>query len=254
MSTINLAGEPLKQTLVDTLYASTSVNQVYDLYGPSEDTTYSTFTLRSAQGSANIGRPLDNTDAYLLDSQLLPVPEGLAGELYLAGAGVSRGYLMRPALTAERYVPNPFGAAGERLYRTGDLVPLTPNGKLDRKALIALSGNPLQTLYQAPQTDLQREVASLWQEVLEVERVGLGDNFFQLGGHSLLATLVVTRIAERLGDKVALKELFAAQTLQAFCERIEALRGGLSPAQDELAKSLEALKRLSLDDLEKLVS
>ncbi|SDT39739.1 non-ribosomal peptide synthase domain TIGR01720/amino acid adenylation domain-containing protein [Pseudomonas asplenii] len=353
VSTINLAGEPLKQTLVDTLYASTSVNQVYDLYGPSEDTTYSTFTLRTAQGSANIGRPLDNTDAYLLDSQLLPVPEGLAGELYLAGAGVSRGYLMRPALTAERYVPNPFGAAGERLYRTGDLVrqggqaqieyigradhqvkirgfrielseveacllqqpavrevvvlaqdgaagkhlhgyvvavpgagdaralvdglrtalagqlpahmvpshlhlidalPLTPNGKLDRKALIALSGNPLQTLYQAPQTDLQREVASLWEEVLEVERVGLGDNFFQLGGHSLLATLVVTRIAERLGDKVALKELFAAQTLQAFCERIETLRGGLSPAQDELAKSLEALKRLSLDDLEKLVS
>ncbi len=75
-----------------------------------------------------------------------------------------------------------------------------------------------------------------------------------MGGHSLLATLVVTRIAERLGDKVALKELFAAQTLQAFCERIETLRGGLSPAQDELAKSLEALKRLSLDDLEKLVS
>ncbi|WP_419735507.1 amino acid adenylation domain-containing protein [Pseudomonas sp. COR18] len=351
--TINLAGEPLKQTLVDSLYASTAVSQVYDLYGPSEDTTYSTFTLRSARGSANIGRPLDNTDAYLLDSQLLPVSAGVAGELYLAGAGVTRGYLMRPGLTAERYVPNPFGAAGDRLYRTGDLVrqgereqieyigradhqvkirgfrielsevearllqqpavreavvlaqdgaagkhlhgyvvatqagddarafvdglrntlagqlpahmvpshlhlidalPLTPNGKLDRQALIALGGNPLQTHYQAPQTELQREVAKLWQEVLEVERVGLGDNFFQLGGHSLLATLVVTRIAERLGDKVALKELFAAQTLLAFCERIEALRGGLSPAQDELAKSLEALKRLSLDDLEKLVS
>ncbi len=112
MSTINLAGEPLKQTLVDTLYASTSVNQVYDLYGPSEDTTYSTFTLRTAQGgSANIGRPLDNTDAYLLDSQLLPVPEGLAGELYLAGTGVSRGYPWLPYRT-ERSRGLPVATAG----------------------------------------------------------------------------------------------------------------------------------------------
>ncbi|MGY2224213.1 amino acid adenylation domain-containing protein [Pseudomonas gingeri] len=353
VTTINLAGEPLKQALVDTLYASTPVQRVYDLYGPSEDTTYSTFTLRTAMGSANIGRPLDNTDAYLLDGQLHVSPEGVAGELYLAGAGVSRGYLLRAGLTAERYVPNPFCDNGERLYRTGDLVrqgdagrieyigradhqvkirgfrielsevearlleqpavreavvlaqdgaagkhlhayvvaqalpgdtrgfadslratlasrlpahmvpghvhlidalPLTPNGKLDRKALIALGGNPHSQHYEAPRTALQQEVASLWQEVLEVERVGLNDNFFQLGGHSLLATLVVTRIAERLGDKIALKELFKADTLLAFCERIEALRGGLSPAQDELAKSLEALKRLSLDDLEKLVS
>jgi acyl carrier protein len=135
-----------------------------------------------------------------------------------------------------------------------DAVPLTPNGKLDRKALMALGGSPARQRYEAPHTQLQWEVATIWQEVLEVEQVGLTDNFFQLGGHSLLATLVVTRIKERLGDKVALKELFEADTLHAFCNRIEALRVDLSPVQDELAKSLEALKRLSLDDLEKLIS
>jgi acyl carrier protein len=135
-----------------------------------------------------------------------------------------------------------------------EAVPLTPNGKLDRKALMALGDSPTQQQYEAPQTDLQWEVATVWQEVLEVERVGLADNFFQLGGHSLLATLVVTRIKERLGDKVPLKELFEADTLKAFCNRIEALRVEMSPVQDELAKSLEALKRLSLDDLEKLIS
>ncbi|WP_238537230.1 phosphopantetheine-binding protein, partial [Pseudomonas sp. R62] len=101
---------------------------------------------------------------------------------------------------------------------------------------------------------LQWEVATIWQEVLEVERVGLADNFFQLGGHSLLATLVVTRVQERLGDKVPLKALFETDTLKDFCARIEALRVEMSPVQDELAKSLEALKRLSLDDLEKLIS
>jgi non-ribosomal peptide synthetase component F len=135
-----------------------------------------------------------------------------------------------------------------------DAIPLTPNGKLDRKALMALGDGPAQQHYQPPQSDLQWEVATIWQEVLEVEQVGLADNFFQLGGHSLLATLVVTRIKERLGDKVPLKELFETDTLKAFCARIEALRVEMSPVQDELAKSLEALKRLSLDDLEKLIS
>ena len=122
VATINLAGEPLKQSLVDSLYASTSVQQVYDLYGPSEDTTYSTFTLRTPHGQANIGRPLQNTVAYLLDTQLQVLPEGVPAELYLGGAGVTRGYLMRAALTAERFVPNPYASNGERLYRTGDLV------------------------------------------------------------------------------------------------------------------------------------
>ncbi|MDF3203267.1 amino acid adenylation domain-containing protein, partial [Pseudomonas sp. 1912-s] len=105
---INLAGEPLKQSLVDALYEHAHVQHVYDLYGPSEDTTYSTWTRREAGGQANIGKPLANTASYLLDAELHSVPVGVAAELYLAGEGITRGYLLRPGLTAEKFVPNPF--------------------------------------------------------------------------------------------------------------------------------------------------
>ncbi|MHC8345115.1 non-ribosomal peptide synthase/polyketide synthase [Pseudomonas sp. RT6P73] len=127
---INLAGEPLKQSLVDTLYAHTTVEHVYDLYGPSEDTTYSTWTRRTAGGQPSIGRPLKHTASYVLDGELQPVPQGVAAELYLAGAGITRGYLARPGLTAEKYLPNPFGAPGERFYRTGDLTRYQADGNL----------------------------------------------------------------------------------------------------------------------------
>ncbi|MFJ3451672.1 non-ribosomal peptide synthase/polyketide synthase, partial [Pseudomonas sichuanensis] len=128
---VNMAGEPLKQGLVDALYAQGTVEHVYDLYGPSEDTTYSTWTRRTAGGTANIGRPLHNTRAYILDGQLQPVPQGAAGELYLAGDGITRGYLLRPGLSAERFVPDPFGATGERLYRTGDLTRYRADGVIE---------------------------------------------------------------------------------------------------------------------------
>ncbi|WP_189386290.1 non-ribosomal peptide synthetase, partial [Pseudomonas brenneri] len=128
---INLAGEPLKQSLVEVLYAQPTVEHVYDLYGPSEDTTYSTWTRRAIGASANIGRPLDNTASYLLDQQLQTVPIGVAAELYLAGEGITRGYLFRPGLTAERYVPNPFSTTGERLYRTGDLTRYRADGVIE---------------------------------------------------------------------------------------------------------------------------
>ncbi|MFJ4153182.1 amino acid adenylation domain-containing protein, partial [Pseudomonas sp. NPDC089752] len=128
---VNLAGEPLKQSVVEALYQQPGIEHVYDLYGPSEDTTYSTWTRREAGGKANIGRPLHNTRGYLLDAQLQPVPEGVAAELYLAGAGITRGYLRRPGLTAERFVPNPNAAPGERMYRTGDLVRYQPGALLE---------------------------------------------------------------------------------------------------------------------------
>jgi amino acid adenylation domain-containing protein len=129
--TVNLAGEPLEQDVVDALYALDGIQRVYDLYGPSEDTTYSTGTLRRPGGVANIGRAISNTQAYVLDAALRPVPIGVAGELYLGGAGVARGYLGRPSLTAERWIPDPFAAApGARLYRTGDAVRWTADGTL----------------------------------------------------------------------------------------------------------------------------
>ncbi|QXH69762.1 non-ribosomal peptide synthetase [Pseudomonas asgharzadehiana] len=127
---INLAGEPLKQPLVDALYSHPTLQHVYDLYGPSEDTTYSTYVRRVAGGQPSIGRPLAGTDSYVLDEHLQPVPIGVAGELYLAGAGIARGYLQRPDLTAERFVPNPFGAGAQRLYRTGDLVRYLADGHI----------------------------------------------------------------------------------------------------------------------------
>ncbi|MBK5009636.1 amino acid adenylation domain-containing protein, partial [Pseudomonas sp. S60] len=128
---VNLAGEPLKQQVVDALYSQAGIEHVYDLYGPSEDTTYSTWTRREPAGTANIGRPLHNTASYLLDTQLQAVPEGVAAELYLAGDGITRGYLMRPGLTAERFVPNPYAGAGERMYRTGDLARYQPGELLE---------------------------------------------------------------------------------------------------------------------------
>jgi amino acid adenylation domain-containing protein len=128
--TVNLAGEPLRTELVDALYAR-GIERVYDLYGPSEDTTYSTFTLRRAGAPASIGAPISNTRAYVLDAGLRLLPAGVPGELYLGGRGLARGYLGRPGLTAERFVPDPFGAAGERLYRTGDQVRWTAEGTLE---------------------------------------------------------------------------------------------------------------------------
>lgn len=127
---INLAGEPLKQSLVEALYQQPGVEHVYDLYGPSEDTTYSTWTRREAGGRANIGRPLKHSASYLLDADLQPVPQGVSAELYVCGAGITRGYLARPGMTAEKYVPNPFASNGERLYRTGDLTRYQADGAL----------------------------------------------------------------------------------------------------------------------------
>ncbi|HEX8282845.1 MAG TPA: amino acid adenylation domain-containing protein [Pyrinomonadaceae bacterium] len=134
VTTVNLAGEALPRELVEQLYALGTVKEVVNLYGPSEDTTYSTFALiRPGEGCAPaIGRPLANTQAYVLDAHMRPVPAGVTGELYLGGEGLSRGYWRRPALTAEKFVPDPFsGEAGARLYRTGDLVRYKAGGVLD---------------------------------------------------------------------------------------------------------------------------
>ena len=130
---INLAGEPLRRDLVTALYAASGGCEVRNLYGPSEATTYSTCAVvaSDARRPPSIGRPVTGTRAYVLDAGLRAVPLGVIGELYLGGAGLARGYLGRPERTAERFIPDPFGAPGERLYRTGDLARHRTDGELD---------------------------------------------------------------------------------------------------------------------------
>ena len=130
----NLAGEPLARALADRLHAHGPGVRVWNLYGPSEASTYSTAALvPPGDGAApSIGRPIAGTRAYLLDRRLEPVPAGVAAELCLAGAGLARGYLGRPELTAERFVPDPLSPEpGGRLYRTGDLARLRRDGELE---------------------------------------------------------------------------------------------------------------------------
>ncbi|MGY2290395.1 non-ribosomal peptide synthetase [Pseudomonas sp. SDO528_S397] len=323
---------------------------LYNLYGPTEaaiDVTH--WTCRDeGRDAVPIGQPIANMACFILDANLEPVAAGVLGELYLAGAGLARGYHQRPALTAERFVVSPLGG-GERMYRTGDLaryradgvieyagridhqvklrglrielgeiearlleheqvreavvvavdnavlvayvvplaevadavefatalklhvgqalpgymvpnhvqalaaMPLSPNGKLDRKALPKPDA-VAAAAFVAPDTELAQQVAGIWQAVLDVPQVGLDDNFFALGGHSLLATQVVMQIRQQLDLEVPLKVLFGAHNLRAFCDQLQGLQGDLQPLQDELTKSLEALKRLSANDLEKLIS
>jgi acyl-coenzyme A synthetase/AMP-(fatty) acid ligase len=138
VQTVNLAGEPLKPALVDRLYSLGTIVRVNDLYGPSETTTYSTWTVRRPRERANIGRPIANTRIYLLDANLEVVPIGVAGEMYIGGHGVARGYLNQPDLTAARFINDPHcyyvghgHECGARLYRTGDRARWLPDGRLE---------------------------------------------------------------------------------------------------------------------------
>ena len=322
LMTVNLAGEPLKPALVDAIYQRWPVRRVNDLYGPTETTTYSTWTTRQSGTLASIGKPIANTQVYVLDTAFSPLPVGQVGELYIGGLGVARGYLHRPELTAERFVPDPFSAdPAARLYRTGDVarwrddgtleyvgrrdqqvkirgfrielgeieaalethadvqaaavvaqsagegekrlvaflvlspgatvsgptlrawlsqtlpeymlptrfavleaLPLTPNGKVDRQTLERTEGQELAvgTDYVHPQTELESQLAHIWQELLRLERVGIHDNFFQLGGHSLLALSVISRIRSQLDRDVPLRWLFEHPTVAGLACQIEA--------------------------------
>ncbi len=129
--TVNLAGEPLPEKLVEQIYATTNVDKVYNLYGPTE-TSYATYTLVRRGCPVTIGRPIANTRVYVLDTHQNPVPIGVPGELHIAGDGVARGYLNRPELTSEKFIPDPFGRERSgRLCRTGDLGRFLPDGNIE---------------------------------------------------------------------------------------------------------------------------
>jgi acyl-coenzyme A synthetase/AMP-(fatty) acid ligase/aryl carrier-like protein len=131
--TVNLAGEPLRGDLVSEVFARSSVMQVNNLYGPSESTTYATWSQlpRNRETEPTVGLPVAHTRAHVMDSHLGAVPSGVAGELCLSGAGLARGYHGRPGLTASRFVPMPnTDQPGARTYRTGDMARLLPSGEI----------------------------------------------------------------------------------------------------------------------------
>ncbi len=129
IQTVNLGGESLPDALVDAVFRGSAVRRVVNMYGPTETTTYSTFSECQPGAAATIGGPIANTDLFLLDAHLEPVPIGVVGEVYIGGAGLARGYWGQPELTAERFLPNPFGKS-ERLYKTGDLMRRRADGQL----------------------------------------------------------------------------------------------------------------------------
>jgi natural product biosynthesis luciferase-like monooxygenase protein len=290
--------------------------RVLNMYGPTETTIWSTtHELNGTGGAVPIGRPIANTQIYILDEAGRPVPPGVAGELFIAGDGVVRGYHERPELTAERFVNDPFaGRPGARMYRTGDLArwrddgvveflgridhqvkvrghriemgeieavlaehpgvreavaivredvpgdvrivayvtptdqpaagdtlreylrdhlpdimvpativqldafPLTPNAKIDRKALPApeLSVPVAAAPFTSPATALEESIAAIWCEVLSVSRVGADDNFFDLGGHSLLAIRVHGRLRAALERDLSITDLFRFPTVRSL--------------------------------------
>src|SRR5947209_4621002 len=133
LQTVNLGGESLPADLVRDVYANSKVQRVCNLYGPSEDTTYSTYAFIEREADTiPIGQPIANTQAYVLDQWMHLAPARVEGELYLGGAGLARGYLNRPQVTAQRFLPDPFsGQPGERLYKTGDRVRWRRDGTLE---------------------------------------------------------------------------------------------------------------------------
>ena len=294
--------------------------QLHNLYGPTEAAIDVTFWQCEPDDDLQvvpIGRPIANTQTYILDKHLQPVPIGVLGELYLGGTNLARGYLNRPQLSAEKFIPNPFDKEiSLRLYKTGDLarylpdgnieflgridhqvklrgfrielgeieavldtypqvdraivlatedltgnkrlvaylasnesletaklreflaeklpeymiptifmtlesIPLTPNGKVDRRALPAPDiRQEMEKSYQAPATVEEKLIADIWKSVLNLEKVGVGDNFFELGGNSLLAMQIVSRMRQ-LDIDLPLNSLFDFPTITQLALAIQ---------------------------------
>ncbi|ELS02826.1 non-ribosomal peptide synthase/amino acid adenylation enzyme [Xenococcus sp. PCC 7305] len=312
-------GEKLSSELAKYLLAQNKL--VWNIYGPTECTIWSLIYPLTTSEKVLIGKPLANTQAFILDKFQNPTPIGVAGELYIGGDGLARGYLNRPALTTEKFIKNPFGSG--KLYKTGDLVrylpdsnieylgridnqvkirgfrielgeiesvlnthshiqqavviaredipenqcltayvvteteresitikelrdflrqklpeymipsafvilenlPVTPNGKIDRKALPTPDGEiNREQEYIAPRTPSEEIIANIFAFLLGVENVGIEDNFFDLGGHSLLATQLVSRLRLAFEVEIPLREIFSSPSVAQLEQTITNLR------------------------------
>ncbi|HEY7766962.1 amino acid adenylation domain-containing protein, partial [Longimicrobium sp.] len=353
------SGEALPPALVERFYDRfAGPVELTNLYGPTEaavDVSCWTCPREDAAGVVPIGRPVWNTRLYVLDAAFQPVPVGVPGELYIGGVQVARGYLDRPGLTAERFIPDPFSAeGGARLYRTGDksrwradgaieylgrldfqvkirgfrielgeiegvlrqapgvrdctvaarddgtgdrrlvayvvgeaeaealrahvrqslpeymvpaafvavdALPLTANGKLDRKALPAPEGDAFARAgYEAPLGEVEAALAEIWGEVLGVERVGRWDHFFELGGHSLLAIKLIERM-RRAGLYTDVRALFTTPVLAELAPavgraslEVEVPANGIPEGCTSLAPEMLPLVELSQAEIDRIVA
>ncbi|MFN6483748.1 MULTISPECIES: amino acid adenylation domain-containing protein [unclassified Nostoc] len=315
LQTIICAGESCSEDIVKRWWSSN--RRFFNAYGPTEVTVWSTVAeIKSVSENPPIGRPIANTEIYILDQHLQPVPIGILGELYIAGDGLARGYLNCPELTAKKFIPNHFNCKkGARLYKTGDLaryrpdgniefldridnqvkirgfrielseietvinqhnnvekaiviaqgnlydnkyvvayivskppteetiielrqflkeklpeymipkvfvildsLPLTANGKVDYYALKAVDtqSRSIDKTFIAPRTLTESTLAKIWAEVLNVENVGIYDNFFDLGGNSLLAIRLLDQINKQFERDLPLSNLFLNQTIESL--------------------------------------
>jgi len=302
-------GEALARDLADALLDRCA--SLWNMYGPTETTVWSAICkVEPGTEPLLIGRPIANTEIYLLDDKLQPVPIGVPGELHIGGDGLARGYLNREELTEEKFIPHPFRPDGTaRIYKTGDLArhridnqvkirgfrielgeietalvaypavrkavvvvredipadrrlvayivpdnnheptlaelrpflreslpdymvpsavvalssfPLTPNGKIDRRALRPPEqGRPEQVRqYLAPRTPLEKTLVKVWTDVLAIDRVGINDDFFDLGGHSLLATRLANALRQTLDIELPLRAIFLESTVANMARKI----------------------------------
>jgi amino acid adenylation domain-containing protein/thioester reductase-like protein len=334
LRSVILAGEACGSDLLAKHRSLLPGVRFFNEYGPTEATVWSTVHEGrdwESTPTVPIGRPIANTQMYILDGDFGPVPVGVAGELYIAGVGLARGYLRRPNLTAEKFIPNPFSQEpGARMYKSGDLArylsdgnieylgrldqqvkirgfrvelgeieaaiqalpgvreavvlvrednpddkrlvayvvaksgtepmdtgalrsrlaqtlpaymvptaivlldqfPLTPNGKLDRKALPVPKSTRGTERHVSPRTPTEASLAEIWAAVLQLDQVGGEDNFFELGGHSLLAARLLSQIQAVLQVEVPLRAVFEAPTVSGLARLIEAIRDGHPMSKD----------------------
>ena len=203
---VNVAGEPLKRELAERLFAQTKVQQLNNLYGPSETTTYSSGVTMTRESGfiADIGHPIANTQFYLLDAQRQPVPAGVVGEIYIGGAGVARGYLNRVELTEERFLPNPF-IAGERMYKTGDIGRWLADGSIEYRG----------------RNDFQVKIRGF--------RIELGEIEARLAEHPEVREAVVLAREDNHGDKQLVAYVTATNGATISTDSLRTHLGGTLP-------------------------
>ena len=218
--TINLAGEAVPVSLASQIYATTNVTRVLNLYGPTEDTTYSTSALlpREPEASVPIGHPIANSKMYVLDGEMRPVPMGVTGEIHIGGAGLARGYLGHPDWTADKFVPNPFAdKPGDRLYRSGDLGKFRDDGQLGY-----LGRNDFQVKVRGHRIELG-EIEVALAQIEQIAQAVVVTRERETGEKELIAYVVTSAEISNDGLRDRLRQHLPAYMVPSIFVRMESL-------------------------------